>query len=523
MDDSGMSFFDYEEFNFAKDQQNENREVQNKLEMTLFSSKALEDAELSGFISVKISKNMKTGSFFLRLETTEELNLEKLEKDDTLTAKLKQLTNRITKVQVSERKPFQKLTKVLPQAKSSMMVSPHTPQVTARPLKEDFFTLRDEEESRELVKKVYTKLIFDLEIFSLENEINQFTGLVLPFRIKLSRENRLYRSCHLLLDNATYYSLSKKKQNTIKKMNLESGKLELYERRFETKKETPSVILEHKLTAYYVPKNDFHNFNLIHQLMPETEKSKIRYEYLQKYDLFLSDSKPFFIIPNYRVVDYKKHAREAIAEIENDNQLFLCCNKKTPMNVSISLDIINIRKYDSSLNFVMTFDKRIIKEYFYLDVIIYNKLTHHGEEMPTIVSENVCMVESFDLESRLPPKSLENQVEYVQKLDLTPILGKYQSIESYHAKLDFFIRFYLSSLSLRLEKELFEINLNFLRLDSDFTAVDPDSISKTFLNLEKKIAPFKSCILLPYVFLDFKTNIDADGLLIDEKKEQLVL
>ena len=343
---------------------------------------------------------------------------------------------------------------------------------------------------------------------------------MLPFRIKLCRESRLLSSCQLQLDNATYYSLSKKKQNTIKKMNLESGKLELYERKFETKRETSSITLEHKLTAYYVPKNDLHNFNLIHQLMPETEKSKIRFEYLQKYDFFLSVSRPFFIIPNYRVVDYKKHSREAIAEIENDNQLFLCCNKKTPMNVSISLDIINIRMFDSSLNFVMTFDKRIIKEFFYLDVIIYNRLTHLGEDQPTVVSENVCMVDSFDLESRLPPKSLENQVEYVQKLDLTPILGKYQSIDSYHAKLDFFIRFYLSSLSLRLEKELFEINLNFLRIDSDFTATDPEEISFRFLNLEESLSKNINFILLPYALLDFRTNIDSDGLLIEEEKKE---
>ena len=522
MDSDDDSFFDNPEFNFAKDEQDDNAFTKNKLDLVLFEKKLIEDKELSGFISTKISKNMKAGSIFLRMETTEELSLEKPGKNDTLKFQIKELNKMIQKEAEEKRRLkdqrnsfYSKKSKVKPieLAKNGMML-PSLPS-TMRGPKDDFFTLRDEKESRERVKKTFTKLIFDLEVFSIDNEINKFTGLVLPFRIKLSSKIDLFRSCQLILDDYTFRASGKTKYSNIKKMNIESGKLEIFEKKIDLRGQISSSInVEHKLIAYYIPKNDFHNFNLIHQNISEIEKCKIRYEYLQKSDLFLSDFQNFFIIPNYRAVDYKKHKQDTTAEIENDNQIFLCCTKKTKMRVNISLDQVNLRKQDSSLNFVMTFDKRIIKDYCFLDAIIYRRIENRIDDQETQKSETICMVETFDLENKLPIKTQEDVVECVQKLDLTPIMGRYQSIKSYHVNVDFYITFYLSGLGLGFELELCESKLNFFRFDNDLSSMNFDEISNKFHQLEKKIAPYKSCILLPYVVLDLKSHLDPNGLYI---------
>ena len=84
MDNSDdMSFFDDPEFNFAKggDEEPQHITAVNVIKLHIFSTKVLSDNEVAGFAMVKIKNRIKEGSFFLRIETIEELCLEKINKE----------------------------------------------------------------------------------------------------------------------------------------------------------------------------------------------------------------------------------------------------------------------------------------------------------------------------------------------------------------------------------------------------------------------------------------------------------
>ena len=143
---------------------------------------------------------------------------------------------------------------------------------------------------------------------------------------------------------------------------------------------------------------------MLNQNLSELERAKLRLDSLKKTEQFAMDSSQLHIVPNFKHMDYKKHKRKGDAQIEQTNQYLLCCRKTVKLDFTISLDLINLRNEDTSLNFVMNFDKQVIDNYMYLDVVIYSQLKYDDESQENSqVSENVCLLESFDLDRGLPP------------------------------------------------------------------------------------------------------------------------
>lgn len=523
-----MSFFDDPDFAFAKGEK-ETVDLPNQMQVVLFAKKVLEDSEISGFISIKIPKSMKAGSFFLRLETTEEISIDKTENDDKLEGKLKQLAKKINKEQVAttdyaKRGDY----RTKGQNNKTSMVCPVTP-FSNRPLKEDFLILRGEDEVVEPITTATTRMIWDIEVFATDNEISRFTVLILPFRCKL--RGKLRRSCDLKIDNITYYPLNKKKVANIKKVNIDKSGMDINllgknqdqiisvatrPQNGDKFSKNHYLKLNHRLICYFAAKSEIHNFHQMHHGMKEEEIVKIRYDTLKKSDYFFTHSREFYVIPNFRSMDYKKLIHKGHANIEIDSSYFFCCTKTLTLPVNFCLDAINIRSNDSSLNFVMTFDRVMVQDCFYLDVVIYSRLDYKEDEHHNHISENVCMLESFNLDTRLPSKSREKLVEYVQKLDLTPIKGKYQTVDSFHCNYKYFIRFYLSSLPFRLGQLLSEIELYFWKIENDFAVLDSEWIDENFKKLETKLSPYKSSVMLPYVCLEFNPEPNSTGLLFPE-------
>lgn len=100
-------------------------------------------------------------------------------------------------------------------------------------MKDEFITLRDEEDPLELFRTTYKKMIIDVEIFTLDYEISKETVLIIPFRWAL--RGKLYGSCNLKVDDVTYANMNRKRVPNIKKVVLEVSKMDsLSNRRSET-------------------------------------------------------------------------------------------------------------------------------------------------------------------------------------------------------------------------------------------------------------------------------------------------
>lgn len=209
------------------------------------------------------------------------------------------------------------------------------------------------------------------------------------------------------------------------------------------------------------------------------------------------------------------------AVIEDDQACLCLVTTKKRMNVTISLDQSSILNQDNSLNFVMVFDRRIIEKnkFFFLDVIIYSRLNYENNEGEKKVSENICLVATYDLEKGFPIKNTEKNVENVRKFDLSQVCGKYQSMASDQVKLNFFIKFYLSGLSKHFNQEVLEIPLNFLPIENEITFLDAKEIKKRFRGLENLVRS-KDIILLPYIRVDCQENFSSDGLFVTEKEKE---
>lgn len=516
MDDSDLSFFDDPEFQFAKEDKN-TEDTRNQLDINFFANEVLEDTELTGYVCLNIPLSLRAGSIFLRLETTEELCLEKRDQNELLKDKLKILREKvISETSLNETFAKQHKSKDI---KKSMVVP-----ATLMPSNNAYDPLMLKTTSKgELVHTSYTRCILDVEAFVADYEIPKSTVLVLPFRIQL--RGRLNKTCDLEIDNTTYLAFGRKKKQmqALKKLPLD-GLSQVSSKKASSGNggldQQQSIKLSHRMMAYYAAKSDVHSFNQVQSNISEEERNKIRYEVLQKSDYFMGAVKEFKIVPNFRQINYKKHNRKGEASIVQDNQYLLCCNKQVKLAVNICLDLINLRNQDSSLNFVMGFDKHILDEYLYLDVIIYSKLTQKGDDSyDEYFSENICMVQSFDLDRKLPLHSPNRMVEYVQKLDLTPIRGKYQSVSCEHAKLEYFIKFYLSTLALRLNLEVLEIPLNFFMIRNDFRSQDNDEIAQHFDGVEGKTKDSTVGVVLPYALIDFNTNVRGNGIFIEESED----
>lgn len=94
MDDSDLSFFDDPEFKFAKEDKNIEDEP-NRIDMNFFASEVLEDTELTGYVYLDIPLCLRAGSIFLRIESTEELCLERKYDNEDLKDKLKILREKV--------------------------------------------------------------------------------------------------------------------------------------------------------------------------------------------------------------------------------------------------------------------------------------------------------------------------------------------------------------------------------------------------------------------------------------------
>lgn len=117
-------------------------------------------------------------------------------------------------------------------------------------MKDDFITLRDEEEPIELFKTTYKKMIIDVEIFTLDYEINKETVLIIPFRWAL--RGKLFGSCNLRVDDVTYANMNRKRAPAIKKVTLEVNKTEsVSHKRSDSVLSKQFISVSHSIYAYY--------------------------------------------------------------------------------------------------------------------------------------------------------------------------------------------------------------------------------------------------------------------------------
>lgn len=579
MDDSGLSFFDNPDFEFANEAQTGSA-LNNKMYLILFADKVLEDSELSGFVSINIHSSLKEGSFFLRIETLEELNLMTTPGNEKIDDKIKILVEQLkeTESTKSERSKSAK--------KSNMIVpTPINPTnsglSTARPFREEKFMLKGSDDvPKENYKTIVNRMYCDFQAFALDYEVAKPTILSIPFRFKLTTtpvanpgstgvltsgaltskpssgllaqpstqttqmtqqlttsptitgnvtiKRPLERSCDLKIDRMIYMPNKKKAAARVQKVysdpqKKELGKDKILDKDRELLLEQPAgeyIKLSHRIICYFIPKTDLHSFNSMNKTS-EHERSKIRYEYCMKLESPLWEVKEFSVIPNLKLMNNRKFKHVGDAVIKQDNPLFLCCSTTTKFKIGIGLDLVNLREQDSSLNFVMTFNSKVIDQLLWLDVVLYSSLTLYSTENPankdvTSTSVNVCFVDSFDLEPKLPKELLKDKIlECIQKIDLSPIVGKYQSIDTPQTKMEFFIRFYLSNLKHKMTQLIATIPIYFWRIDADLKIPTPESTSWKFDLLKKTLDEEKYAgqgVMLPSVLLDLESPFNLNSL-----------
>jgi hypothetical protein len=573
-DESMLSFFDEQDFDFARDERSqlEGGEKATKVNVILFSDQITEDGEVAGMISIRVVKSLKAGSFFLRLDTIEELKLTQPEKNEPLSMLLHRLR--------PERPSFNQLLvrsrKDIDDEKGQLMSNPitardlTTPRVqpkgeinlsrigkklativpsTSRRVKDigcSVYYLAPERNIQATTSTTIEKLIFDIEIFTLDSEILNNPILIIPFRFELKAH--LVKTCSISLDMKTYVALSKDKKKAariITERILESSSEPKSSERPKVIKspvtnrntvigQGQQISLKHLVTCYFAPKTEL----LVYNKQPgeESNKAAQRKKHFQDITSSLWGTRELLIFPNFRSLDYKTHERKGQAYLVQEHPYFLCCSKKLNLEVNICVDLINLRNQDTTLNFVMQLNKQILNDFPFLDVVIYSRLTRRHPDSEhfgaSSITNFVNLVDSFDLIEKLPPSYNEKTIEFVRELNVSPLVGRQQTVDSFQVKIEFFIGFYLSSVAQRFEQELMKIPLSFWKVGKDAKFLDKQANNLKFNKLEKFVDGYNKeelsrkaqniktpCIILPYAVFDLATDIDKETGMI--RAEQL--
>lgn len=569
-DESMLSFFDEQDFDFAREEHNADAtsEKSTKLNVILFTDQISEDGEVAGIVTVRVHKSLKAGSFFLRVDTIEELTLNQTSADEPLTPLLHRLRPEkphyspilgrsrkeadedksqlmsapVTARDLISHRDTHPAEPRLPASKSSKKLASVFPLASKRlrDLSCYVYYLSPEKTTQPRQTTTVEKMIFDVEIFTLDSEASKSPILIIPFRFEL--RGNLLKTCSVNIDLRTYVALSREKKRAariitekiLEKNNEVKNSSEkpivadasLLQRN-QTINNSQHISLKHFLTCYYAPKAELLAYNK--QPWDEPKKTSHRKKHFQNLPSAMYGSRELMIFPNFRTLDYKTHERKGQAYLTQEDPYFLCCTKKLNLEVSICVDLINLRNQDTTLNFVMRLDKQLLNDFPFLDVVVYSRLTskytkaESGGAEQQRVSHFVNLVDSFDLIERLPPSYKEKMIEFVHELNVAPLVGRQQTVNSFNAKMDFFAGFYLSSVAQRFEQELMKIPLSFWKVGKDAKFLDRSANSLKFDKLGSNVDGFNKeefnkrgessntpCIILPRAVFDLSADIDKE-------------
>src|SRR3990167_3776121 len=559
-------FFNEQDFAFAHNDphQDGSAEKSTKLNVIMFSDQISEDGEIAGVVTIRVFKSLKAGSVFLRLETVEELNLSEADPEESLAPLLHRLrpeipagstilhsrkegdeergelmstpvtARDITSVRDPPKSDF--ITSIHKSSKKFSSVAPATTK-RLRDINCSVYYLAPERVLKPRISTTIEKMIFDVEIFTLDSETSNNPILIIPFRTEL--KGALLKTCSVNLDQRTYVALSKEKKKTARIITEKAvdrppeskitDKQSALDPPAKSKNsalnQVQTISLKHFATCYYVPKTELLVYNK--QMGAETTKIRQRKKYFEAIPSSIMGSREIQIYPNFKSLDYKTHDRKGQAYVVQENPNFLCCTKKLNLEVNICVDLINLRNQDTTLNFVMCLDTQILNDFPFLDVVIYSRMTRRNpnssDSSSTVVTHFVNLVDSFDLVEKLPPTYKEKTIEFVRELNISPLVGRQQTVQSFNVRMEFFAEFYLSPVAQRFEQELIKIPLSFWKVGKETKFLDKHTNSLKFSKLEKFVDGFNKedlskraeitktqCIILPYAVFEISIDIDKD-------------
>ena len=237
----------------------------------------------------------------------------------------------------------------------------------------------------------------------------------------------------------------------------------------------------------------------------------------------------------------KKKASGCRAYVERLKSIFFK-NPAQNYGMSVSLDKTSFSNLDSTLNFVIQFDYDLVDSFQGLDAIICSRMQYKLEDADEVTIERILIHEYFALSKRMPRKRkpafvksrleeeeaeapprasqyLEHQepevMEFLNKINISEITTKYQSINMPSFKLEFFIEFYASPADEHFCHKLMSSKINFLNIPFDYMIYSREHISFLFESLESACKLNENCVMLPYgninLSADYETEFEQDN------------
>ena len=232
-----------------------------------------------------------------------------------------------------------------------------------------------------------------------------------------------------------------------------------------------------------------------------------------------------------------------------------CFLKSTVKNYSInvSIDKISYTNADNVLNFVLKFDYDLIKYFNNLDVTICSRVEYTTSENKQIVMERVLLHEQFVLSKKMPTKKKPNaqqtkssnspqkptnkktrdgnnneggdMIEYLNKINISEITSKYQSLSIPSFKLEFYIQFYISPDKQHFAHKILNNKLTLSKMPEDYVIYDRIHISHLFYTLERACNSDENCVMLPYANISLKEKHPEEEMndMIDEDEIKINL
>ncbi len=235
--------------------------------------------------------------------------------------------------------------------------------------------------------------------------------------------------------------------------------------------------------------------------------------------------------------DAKKKPVGCARYVERFKKFFLKKPAKS-FGMAVSLDKTCFSNLDSTLNFVIQFDYDLVDSFQGLDAIICSRMQYKLEDAAEEVTvERILIHESFVLSKRMPQKRkpfflrsrldeeeadpqprasayLEHQepevMEFLNKINISEITSKYQSINMPSFKLEFFIEFFASPADEHFSHKLMSCKIHFVNVPFDYMIYSREHISFLFESLESACKLNENCVMLPYANINLSADYDTD-------------
>jgi hypothetical protein len=218
----------------------------------------------------------------------------------------------------------------------------------------------------ELQEKSYVLKSQVMTLFTLRNDIDIETILIVPFQIDIPENFPIsYKQCLLL---SQVLNLKMKRDCLLK--NKDFFNVNLFgSHGLDFSKEEVSI--EHKLIAYYVSKQSHHN--------PEKRldvDSQLGHSVDRGITKIFSEEK-FEVYHRMREIDFMKAVSKGTIKSNKDGKEGCCMmrlmKREINYDVKISLDRMTFRNRDSAINIVIDYPNKLLTLYDYIDVVLVSR------------------------------------------------------------------------------------------------------------------------------------------------------